>query len=161
MMKRFAMLITPLLLLLLVAPASGQEPFQKCEKEFQVCLDELVAKYKKKGWLGILDLSINEKGQFVAFLLAAEGPAIQAGFEEGDILIAFNGKKIRNYKDLLGFHSNLKVGDIVQYTVERDGKQFELDVLLREGLAEVVAGWIGDHIVTHYVTVENGKVKVD
>ena len=160
-MKRFAMLLTPFLALFLVVPAKAEEPFQKCEKEFKVCLDELVAKYKKKGWLGILDLGINDKGQFVVSNLAAEGPATQAGFEQGDILIAFDGKKIRNYKDLLGFHQNLKVGDIVQYTVERDGKQLDLDVLLREGLSNVVAGWIGDYIVTHYVVVENGKVKLD
>jgi predicted metalloprotease with PDZ domain len=160
-MTRFATLLTSVLIFLLVAPAHGQEPFQKCDKEFKVCIDELVAKYKKKGWLGILDLAINDKGQFVVAQLAGEGPAKQAGFEEGDILVAFDGKKIRNYKDLLGYHQNLKVGDIVQYTVERDGEELELDVLLREGVADVIAGWIGDFIVSHYVVVENGKVKLN
>ena len=160
-MTRFATLLTSVLIFLLVIPAQAEEPFQKCEKEFKVCLDELVAKYKQKGWLGILDLAINEKGQFVVATLAQEGPAVQAGFEEGDILVAFDGKKIRNYKDLLGYHQNLKVGDIVQYTVERDGEEIVLDVLLREGVARVIAGWIGDYIISHYVVVENGKVKLN
>lgn len=160
-MKRFAPLTVPVLALLLALPAGAQEDFKKCEKEFQVCLDELLAKLRQRGWLGILDLGINEKGRFVVNNLAAEGPAAQAGFQEGDVLVAFNDKKIRNMQDLIGFHQDLKVGDIVQYTVSRDGEEIVLDVLLREAVAAVIAGWVGDHIMTHYVIVDNGKVKLD
>jgi S1-C subfamily serine protease len=163
-MKYLKALSLPLLAAVLAFPASSvkaEEGFQKCEKSFQVCIDELVAQMRERGWLGILDLGMNDNGQFVIRNLAAEGPAAMGGFEEGDILVTFNGKKIRSYQDLLNYHQSLKAGQIVQYTVLRGEEEMEIDVLLREGVADVISGWIGDYIMTHYVKVENDKVILD
>jgi S1-C subfamily serine protease len=50
------------------------------------------------------------------------GPADAAGIKSGDVLTAFNGHAVDTFEGLLGELRNVKPGDKVQVTVQRDGK---------------------------------------
>lgn len=59
-------------------------------------------------------------------------PAAKAGLKGGDVLVRFGGKKILNLYDFTDALRSSKVGDVVEVTVERDGKDFTVSVTLEQ-----------------------------
>jgi hypothetical protein len=59
-------------------------------------------------------------------------PAAKAGFQAGDVLIQFGDKPIKNLYDFTDALRRSKVGDVVQVTVVRDGKQVTASVTLEQ-----------------------------
>ena len=57
--------------------------------------------------------------------------ADQVGIKEGDIIVAFDGKKISNTNELVDIKKNKKSGDIAQITIERNGKERTIMITLR------------------------------
>lgn len=57
--------------------------------------------------------------------------ADQVGIKQGDIIVAFDGKKISNTNELVDIKKNKKSGDIAQITIERDGKEKTIMITLR------------------------------
>lgn len=55
-----------------------------------------------------------------------------AGIEVGDIIIAFNGKKIETSAQLIEERDKYKAGDTVEITVDREGRQKNISVKLQE-----------------------------
>lgn len=66
-----------------------------------------------------------------------DSAAATAGLEEGDIVVAFDGRTIRGPRALTNQMSDLEPGDKVSITVVRDGRERTLDVELgeRKGLS--------------------------
>jgi 2-alkenal reductase len=76
--------------------------------------------------------------------VADGGPVARAGLRgaqvrqstiehPGDIIVAFNGKPVRDYDDLIAqLVSTSKPGDVVTLTIWRDGKQMDMQVTLGE-----------------------------
>ena len=62
--------------------------------------------------------------------LTAEGPAAQAGFQDGDILIMGNGQPIHNYEELRAIVDANENKPVV-FLVDRSGQQVELTVIPR------------------------------
>ncbi|HEU5143939.1 MAG TPA: trypsin-like peptidase domain-containing protein [Dermatophilaceae bacterium] len=58
------------------------------------------------------------------------GPAAKAGIRPGDIIVAFEGKRVRTPDALIVAIRARAVGDTVTLTVERDGKEIELKMVL-------------------------------
>jgi S1-C subfamily serine protease len=69
------------------------------------------------------------------------GPAQQAGIRPfargadgrlvaGDVILAFNGKAVENFDDLLAQLEQHQPGETVKVTVSRNGARIELPVLL-------------------------------
>jgi serine protease Do len=94
----------------------------------------------RRGWLGV---SIQEVTDDIAESLgmdAAEGalvstvhdggPAAEAGFEAGDVIIEFNGRVIKDTRELLRAVANAPVNETVPVTVWRDGASVELSPTL-------------------------------
>lgn len=60
------------------------------------------------------------------------GPADKGGIRERDILLSWNGKKITFEKSVLDYLEDSEVGDIVTFSLLRDGKELEAKVTLGE-----------------------------
>jgi len=156
-MKHLRFLVLAALISSMALPARAEE-FQKCTKDFQTCINDLVKQLQKRGWIGISLSQIENK--IVVAGMAQEGPARKGGFKEGDVIVSLNGTKYDDLKALAKAHSQFKVGDILTYKVLRDNKEQELDVLLTEATSGVIGIWLGEHIIEHYVNVEHDMVKV-
>ena len=56
------------------------------------------------------------------------GPADKAGVKQGDVIVSFNGKEVRNSQHLPSIVASTPVGDKVSMEVIRSGKERELQV---------------------------------
>lgn len=95
-----------------------------------------------RGWLGVSiqeitpelgkSLGLKEnKGALVAQVVSGS-PAEKAGIEQGDVIVAFDGKEIGDSKDLPRTVASTPVGKTVRVTVWRDGKLMDRQVKLGE-----------------------------
>jgi S1-C subfamily serine protease len=104
------------------------------------------ANMSERGWVGI-----EYDDERMKILRVVEGsPAERAGLKKGDLLVAMNGvdfsddnadklKKI-SYKEM-------KPGNEVTYTVDRAGMRKSIQVTLGELPDEVIAQWVGSHMI--------------
>jgi C-terminal processing protease CtpA/Prc len=99
-------------------------------------------KNEQNGYLGVMLQSISsnmaeamdlddEDGVLVSEVVE-DGPADLAGLEDGDIIIAFNGKNIASHKSLTKAVGSSSPGDVVDLVVLRDGKKKTIEVELGE-----------------------------
>mgnify|MGYP000926533504 CR=1 FL=1 len=106
-------------------------------------VDDLIKEGKvTRGWLGV---EIQDVTQSIADNLGLEdlegvlvrsvtsgGPAEKAGVEKGDIILSWNGSKVKNTDQLLDYVGAEQSGKQVKLTVWRDKKTAELTVTLGE-----------------------------
>jgi peptidase M28-like protein/PDZ domain-containing protein/PA domain-containing protein len=59
-------------------------------------------------------------------------PAAKAGFKAGDVLVQFGDKPIKNLYDFTDALRRSKIGDVVEVTVQRDGKPVTAKVTLEQ-----------------------------
>ena len=91
----------------------------------------------KKGFLGIYIKDLNEdlrgtleyqgEGAFVEDVVE-DSPAEEAGIEPGDIVIVFDGKKVKDEAELRKLIKEIEPGQEVKITVFRDKKEKNLSV---------------------------------
>ncbi len=96
----------------------------------------------KKGFLGVLlgdldpaaaeYLGLEEKSGAVITEVQAGTPARKAGFRPYDIVVEFNGKKIKNSLDLMDAVSDAQIGKQVKAKVIRERKSITLNVDIGE-----------------------------
>lgn len=76
------------------------------------------------------EMNLPKPGVYVAKVLTQNAKA--AGIREGDRIIALEGKRIKDSQSFIKEINGYKVGQTVKITVERDGRQIELDVVLSD-----------------------------
>ncbi len=113
-------------------------------------IKEVVREIKEKGginrnyWLGILKVqdlnpfiisALGLKVDYGAIIAQIEprSPAARAGLKEEDVIIALNGQRIENAQHLVDVLENmdLKVGDVLTFTVVRAKSQLDIQVTLK------------------------------
>ncbi len=98
----------------------------------------------KRGWLGVRIQTVNEEmaealgmetaaGALVADVTAG-GPAAEGGVEPGDVIVKFDGKDVKEMRDLPRMVADTEVGKTVRVVVFRKGKTQTLKVAV--GLLE-------------------------
>jgi S1-C subfamily serine protease len=83
------------------------------------------------GYLGVIadDRGLRGRGVLVREVVD-RGPADQAGLKPGDLVTASDGRPIRRMSDLGAVIEARKPGDVLSFTVERDGESQSVEVVL-------------------------------
>lgn len=93
-------------------------------------------------WLGILGGDINpavvqqfklpvDKGVYVSDIPAG-GPAAKAGMLKGDVIVSFDGKKLKDFGDLRANIDKHKIGDKIEIGIIRGKEEKKLTVTLEQ-----------------------------
>jgi serine protease Do len=64
--------------------------------------------------------------------VAPNGPAERAGIKPEDVIVALNGKPVKNGEDLVGKVSELSIGTEVTLSVDREGKKMDKKVTIAD-----------------------------
>ena len=102
-----------------------------------------------RGWIGVSIQAVTPeiakafgikeaRGALVGDVITG-GPADSAGIQRGDIIIAFNGKKVKSMSDLPRIVAETPVGKDANMTIIRDGKKMSLKVPVAEMTEEKLA----------------------
>lgn len=93
-------------------------------------------------WLGILggdvtpqvaeQYGLSTKSGILVSDLPQDSPAAKAGMQRGDVIISFNGEKLKDFADLRNKIEKFKIGDKVKVTVIRGKEQKTLNVTLEQ-----------------------------
>ena len=106
-----------------------------------------------RGWLGVMIQKItpdlaesfslkDNKGALVGDVIP-EGPAAKAGIKRGDVIVEFNGLKVKNMKQLPKIVAQTTPDTNVDVVVVRDGKSVVLNVhiaILKDGEQKLAQG---------------------
>lgn len=133
------------------AAAKDVHAAKKCSYGTQDCLDHMAAKMKTGGWVGIELEKDETSGVMTVQRVVPGSPAEQAGFQVGDVLFALNGIEIneKNESALKTAKKDWKPGQSVSYTLKRDGRSVNANVTLASMPADVLAKFIGEHMLDH------------
>ena len=92
----------------------------------------------ERGWLGVEALTltpvlarrlgVDEREGAVLLRLQRGGPADEGGLRPGDVVVAINGRPVKDTVDLINQTAAIKPGESGRYTVLRGRDQVELDV---------------------------------
>ncbi len=161
-MKRYAT-ITALVLLAFGAATTGStageaeksnEPQYRCSHELDVCLDWMAKSYSNRGWSG-MQLDTNDS-VYTVTEVEPGSPAAKAKVRPGDLLVAINGIEFieENSEKLVVLQREMKPGAQFTYTLKRNGKRRNIEVVLVEMPLEVVAHQIGMHLLTDHLDTD-------
>lgn len=93
----------------------------------------------RRGWLGVRIQDVSQDVADAMGLAAAQGalvtdvpdgPGKDAGILSGDVIVTFNGKDVKDSKELVRIVADAPIGDTVPVVVLRDGKKTDLSVKL-------------------------------
>ena len=153
-MKSFTWLLAGTLALVLAAPAMAGEG-HACDQTADQCLAYYAKKFDNYGWVGIELDENKETGVMTVTTVVEDSPALKAGFMKGDILFALNGVELseENKDKLKAAKGDWVPGAMATYTVMREGKSKDLQVTLGQLPHEVMAQWIGNHMLESHMQV--------
>lgn len=144
-MKRLAEVGYIIVAVALAAPLMAGEG-ERCTASTQDCLNYMKAYMHDRGWVGI---EYDEEKNTVLRVFD-NSPAQQVGFRKGDVMVAINGIDIndQNADALEKIKQNeMKPGNRMTYTVARAGMKKNLEVTLVELPDEIIAQWVGRHML--------------
>jgi len=134
------------------AVAVAGDAAKRCTAPVQECLDHMSAVLKSSGWVGIeFEYGTGRGGGYEVTRVLPESPAAKAGLQPGDTLTALNGVRLVKSNDvaLAKVREDWKPGQSVTYTVKRQGQDRDITLTLAPMPADVMAKWIGEHMMEH------------
>ncbi len=147
-MRRTILTVAIALLIAAVPVVAGSD--EKCGAEAQDCLNQMVQHFQSRGWVGI-ELDSDDTGVLTITKVEPDSPAETAGLKKGDVLLAMNGIRFseETKEAMKGAQAKMTAGATVTYTVDRAGRNMDLDVSLGSIPDTVMAKWIGRHMLEH------------
>jgi predicted metalloprotease with PDZ domain len=152
-MRRIARHAAPLVavaLTTLSTAALAGDPPKRCTQPVQECLDHMSSLLKTSGWVGIEYDDVTDGG-FKITRVVPDSPAAKAGLQPGDLLLALNGVRLAkdNEAALSKARKEWKPGQSVTYSIRRQGQDRDITLTLAPMPADVMARWIGEHMMLH------------
>jgi S1-C subfamily serine protease len=126
------------------AGGSGHSGECKTEEAHAKAAHTTKAQLAAKGWLGIETDKDETTGAVRVSKVASGSPAEQAGFREGDVLVAFNGIPVQDKERIHAAKASIGVGSQVTWTVARGGAEQKLAATLAPVPDEVLAQWMAE-----------------
>ena len=127
----------------------------KCTASTQECLDYMKAHMTDRGWVGIE----YDQEEMKVIRVIDGSPAERAGIHKGDVMMGMNGVDFaeENMEKLQQIQkAEMKPGNTITYTVRRAGQMKNLKVTLGELPEEVLAQWVGNHMIKDHA----GEMKI-
>ena len=114
-----------------------------CHERTKKCMNNLDKMLRERGWAG-LEMEADGSGGYKVVRVLDESPARQAGFLEGDRVLALNGVRYSDVdgKAALKTRQKLKAGVEVTYRVARAGQETDLAIRLGSIPMAVKTRWI-------------------
>lgn len=98
--------------------------------------------YVSRGWLGVVvqdvtrelaeSFGIDKPRGALISRVVANGPASEAGFQAGDVILEFNGEEVASSSDLPPMVGRTMVGETVEAVVVRDNNRETIEVEIAE-----------------------------
>ena len=147
-MKRLVLMCVVLALVAAMPVLAGEG--KKCSYSTQECLNYMAANMKDRGWVGIE----YDADTMTVTNVIPKSPADTAGFMTGDVMVAVGGisfgeKNADQIKKLAW-----TPGSELTYTVKRGGSKKDLDVTLGQLPDEVLAQWVGNHMINAHAQIK-------
>ena len=123
----------------------------KCTASTQECLDKMATKMQKSGFVGVELESDKDTGGYEITRIIPGSPAEESGLKAGDVLIALNGVAMgeENKDAYKKAKKDWSPGQEITYTIKRGGDDREVNLTLAPMPADVLAKWIGTHMLDH------------
>ena len=132
----------------------------------------VAASAKKKGWLGVSIVSVNEevkedwdlsvdKGVLVTYVID-DSPAEEAGIKKGDVILKYEGRSVRYSDELVEYVRKTPPGERAKIEIDRNGKSRKFEVEIEKMKNKVTIEVFGDDEFTWYSKdSESGFLGVD
>jgi membrane-associated protease RseP (regulator of RpoE activity) len=127
---------------------SSSSPKEKCPYTTQDCLNHMASRLKASGWIGI-EYEPAEGGTITVQKVVPGSPAEKAGLQPGDVLFSINGVEIRNENNAALMKIDRRPGQTLHYVVKRNGVGKPIDIVLGQWPADLLAKYIGEHMLEH------------
>ena len=125
-----------------------------CDMDVQACLSKMVQSLKSRGWVGIeMDVDGETHAMIVKKVIPGS-PAEAAGLMTGDVLTALNGVPFGSKEEKMkpAVKDKWVPGATIEYTLTRAGKELKVPVTLAPLPPDVMAQWVGMHMMDHAQT---------
>lgn len=153
-MKKIYSSLVALALLVPAMTVAGEE--KVCSEDVATCARQMAEHFRKRGWVGINMKHDEERDLVVIDRVIPNSPGEAAGLRAGDVLRGLNGidYDTKNEEALKKAHESFRPGASATFTVERQGQRLDIEVQLGEIPEEVLAQWIGHHVLEYHTAKE-------
>ena len=81
----------------------------------------------------LIDPVILDSGETALFVkeVTPDGPGDEAGIQEGDLIVTADGETLAASTDLIRIRRRHLAGDTLTLVIERDGRRFTAEIVLR------------------------------
>ena len=133
-----------------IASKAPVPPKHKCPYATQDCLNHMASRLQASGWIGI-EYEPEESGVITVQRVVPGSPAEKAGLAPGDVLYSINGVEIRKGNDeaMKKAKVDYRPGQTIHYIVKRNGAPKPIDIVLGQWPADLLAKYIGEHMLEH------------
>jgi predicted metalloprotease with PDZ domain len=133
-----------------IAEKAPIAPKHKCQYSTQDCLNHMASRLKASGWIGI-EYEPADSGVITVQRVVPGSPAEKAGLAAGDVLYSINGVEIRKGNDeaMKKAKVDYRPGQTIHYVVKRNGAPKPIDIVLGQWPADLLAKYIGEHMLEH------------